>query len=368
MYRLSVTITRLWHVQKKTHTTFISLSFKNILIRILLNPPLPLLSLSPYTRSVILKDVTYDVMTALLQFMYQGVVNVKHDELPFFMKIAASLQIKGLTAHEEQQRHNHSNNANTTPGMIGMHPKYSSGHNSAHKDNQTPASTGSGGSATKRSQELHHESFSIMSKQRRTHQPPQQRLMAELLHQVQLNHHQQQNRSAEGDLSSTSEEGGTNHHNSNMTEDALMPAISLTESPFQLGHPQVKQENVDQASSPPVNNGSGSNNSTTGQSHNNGSMDKPLFNSAMKLEFGSSELQAAAAAAAAAVCYPLCSNRSGLSTASSPLVHSNEMMNMSQDLFSRSANHMEIPTGEWLSYFIRTNSKGWANISHSCLY
>ncbi|XP_063706927.1 sex determination protein fruitless-like [Culicoides brevitarsis] len=46
---------------------------------------------------IILKDVSYSVMSELLQFMYQGEVNVKHIELPTFMKIAETLQIKGLT-------------------------------------------------------------------------------------------------------------------------------------------------------------------------------------------------------------------------------------------------------------------------------
>lgn len=48
--------------------------------------------------SVILKDVTHGVMCELLQFMYQGVVNVKHTELQAFMKIAQLLQIKGLAS------------------------------------------------------------------------------------------------------------------------------------------------------------------------------------------------------------------------------------------------------------------------------
>lgn len=47
--------------------------------------------------TVILNDVTYTVMSELLQFMYQGVVNVKHTDLSAFMKIAQALQIKGLT-------------------------------------------------------------------------------------------------------------------------------------------------------------------------------------------------------------------------------------------------------------------------------
>lgn len=45
-------------------------------------------------------------MTELLQFMYQGVVNVKHTELNSFMKIAQQLQIKGLaTSSSNQQVH-----------------------------------------------------------------------------------------------------------------------------------------------------------------------------------------------------------------------------------------------------------------------
>lgn len=42
-------------------------------------------------------------MSELLQFMYQGEVNVKHTELPTFMKIAEMLQIKGLTTPSNQK-------------------------------------------------------------------------------------------------------------------------------------------------------------------------------------------------------------------------------------------------------------------------
>lgn len=44
-------------------------------------------------------------MTELLQFMYQGVVNVKHTELNSFMKIAQQLQIKGLATSTNQPAH-----------------------------------------------------------------------------------------------------------------------------------------------------------------------------------------------------------------------------------------------------------------------
>ncbi|XP_039951157.1 broad-complex core protein isoforms 1/2/3/4/5-like isoform X1 [Bactrocera tryoni] len=48
---------------------------------------------------IILKDVTFNIMCELLEFMYQGVVNVKHTELQSFMKIGQLLQIKGLATN-----------------------------------------------------------------------------------------------------------------------------------------------------------------------------------------------------------------------------------------------------------------------------
>lgn len=65
---------------------------------------------------IILKDVTFHVMSELLQFMYQGVVNVKHTDLAAFMKIAQSLQIKGLAAIAAKLPINYmqSNNSNTS--------------------------------------------------------------------------------------------------------------------------------------------------------------------------------------------------------------------------------------------------------------
>ncbi|KAG4079981.1 hypothetical protein HA402_006293 [Bradysia odoriphaga] len=73
---------------------------------------------------IILKDVTFHVMSELLQFMYQGVVNVKHTDLAAFMKIAQSLQIKGLAAiaaklpinYMQSNNSNNSNPTKTNPG------------------------------------------------------------------------------------------------------------------------------------------------------------------------------------------------------------------------------------------------------------
>ncbi len=51
-------------------------------------------------------------MSELLQFMYQGEVNVKQAELQSFMSIAESLQIKGLATSSNGSGANDSSNTN----------------------------------------------------------------------------------------------------------------------------------------------------------------------------------------------------------------------------------------------------------------
>ena len=45
---------------------------------------------------IILKDVPFQHLTAILEFMYAGEVNVAQDQLPSFLKTAEKLKIKGL--------------------------------------------------------------------------------------------------------------------------------------------------------------------------------------------------------------------------------------------------------------------------------
>lgn len=80
--------------------------------------------------TVILKDVTHSIMSELLQFMYQGEVNVKQAELQSFMSIAESLQIKGLAT----STNNNNSNCNSTQSMRTSDPANST-YNQFHTDN-----------------------------------------------------------------------------------------------------------------------------------------------------------------------------------------------------------------------------------------
>ncbi|XP_014209680.1 zinc finger and BTB domain-containing protein 37-like [Copidosoma floridanum] len=46
---------------------------------------------------VILKDINYRDLSAMLHFMYQGEVNIKQEDIDSFLKVAEILKIKGLT-------------------------------------------------------------------------------------------------------------------------------------------------------------------------------------------------------------------------------------------------------------------------------
>ena len=50
---------------------------------------------------IILKDVPFLHLTAILEFMYAGEVNVAQDQLPSFLKTAERLKVKGLAEGDE---------------------------------------------------------------------------------------------------------------------------------------------------------------------------------------------------------------------------------------------------------------------------
>lgn len=51
---------------------------------------------------VILKDVNYRDLSAMLHFMYQGEVNIKQEDIASFLKVAEILKIKGLTRTSDE--------------------------------------------------------------------------------------------------------------------------------------------------------------------------------------------------------------------------------------------------------------------------
>ncbi|KAF7994865.1 hypothetical protein HCN44_004337 [Aphidius gifuensis] len=62
---------------------------------------------------VILKDVNYSDLLAMLHFMYQGEVNIKQEDISSFLKVAETLQIKGLTRDTNQNKNNKQDELNT---------------------------------------------------------------------------------------------------------------------------------------------------------------------------------------------------------------------------------------------------------------
>ncbi|XP_017058391.1 protein abrupt isoform X3 [Drosophila ficusphila] len=123
---------------------------------------------------IILKDVSFNIMMELLEFMYQGVVNVKHTELQSFMKIGQLLQIKGLAtnsnsspgssaseksssqppAEESNNSNNTSNNHQNSSSNSNNNSKSEADHNESK--GQSNSRTTSPGGASRASNEASH--------------------------------------------------------------------------------------------------------------------------------------------------------------------------------------------------------------------
>ena len=52
---------------------------------------------------IILKDVPFQHLTAILEFMYAGEVNVAQDQLPQFLKTAERLKVKLLNKKPKKE-------------------------------------------------------------------------------------------------------------------------------------------------------------------------------------------------------------------------------------------------------------------------
>ncbi|XP_047504501.1 protein tramtrack, beta isoform isoform X22 [Pieris napi] len=75
---------------------------------------------------VFLKDVSHSALRDLLQFMYQGEVNVKQEELATFISTAEQLQVKGLTGNQNEESSTPSKPKPTSrPGPRSSHQRQS---------------------------------------------------------------------------------------------------------------------------------------------------------------------------------------------------------------------------------------------------
>ncbi|XP_026286104.1 protein tramtrack, beta isoform isoform X2 [Frankliniella occidentalis] len=72
---------------------------------------------------VILKDVAYKDLEALLQFMYRGEVNVCQEELGGFLKTAEMLEVKGLTGDDGQRSSSPNSPMQQPQTLLAKQPK-----------------------------------------------------------------------------------------------------------------------------------------------------------------------------------------------------------------------------------------------------
>uniref|UniRef100_A0A8D8LE48 Protein tramtrack, alpha isoform n=1 Tax=Cacopsylla melanoneura TaxID=428564 RepID=A0A8D8LE48_9HEMI len=121
---------------------------------------------SPYFKSlfrihpekhpiVFLKDVGYSEVIGLLQFMYQGQVDVSQEQLAEFLRVAEMLQVKGLTSNTESEP---ANNCPITeldpmipmPVLSTLSNKVNNISSSNNNNNNTSSSSPSQNNALKR--------------------------------------------------------------------------------------------------------------------------------------------------------------------------------------------------------------------------
>ncbi|XP_051155870.1 zinc finger and BTB domain-containing protein 14-like isoform X3 [Leptopilina boulardi] len=77
---------------------------------------------------IFMRDVEFEHLQSLLEFMYAGEVNISQAELPTFLRTAESLQIRGLTDSQSNQHNNEkfskTNNIHTSNGRGLTSPSF----------------------------------------------------------------------------------------------------------------------------------------------------------------------------------------------------------------------------------------------------
>lgn len=89
---------------------------------------------------MVLKDVKYAEIKAILEYMYRGEVNVAQDQLAALLKVAEALKVKGLVEENGAKPTEEEPNVITTSSPTAPPPiPHSSGINN---DSSPPHSTG----------------------------------------------------------------------------------------------------------------------------------------------------------------------------------------------------------------------------------
>uniref|UniRef100_A0ABD2WJ71 BTB domain-containing protein n=1 Tax=Trichogramma kaykai TaxID=54128 RepID=A0ABD2WJ71_9HYME len=76
---------------------------------------------------IFMRDVEFEHLQSLLEFMYAGEVNISQAELPTFLRTAESLQIRGLTdsqGNQHNEKYSRTNNINASNGRGTMSPNF----------------------------------------------------------------------------------------------------------------------------------------------------------------------------------------------------------------------------------------------------
>ena len=69
-----------------------------------------------------MKDVDFDNLKSLVEYMYKGEANVPQNMLASFIKTAESLQVRGLAECATKQLENEGLNASTNPPVADLPP------------------------------------------------------------------------------------------------------------------------------------------------------------------------------------------------------------------------------------------------------
>ncbi|XP_017088706.2 broad-complex core protein isoforms 1/2/3/4/5 isoform X2 [Drosophila bipectinata] len=317
---------------------------------------------------IILKDVSFNIMLELLEFMYQGVVNVKHTELQSFMKIGQLLQIKGLATNSspgssasdksasqtqaEESPNSNSNNSNTPQAHSNHNSSVNSNNNSKseadHNDTkgQSHSRTTSPGGASRASNEGSHPYSS-----------GKRPLPSDFGSDALSIYSGKQLRRSLKDHGSSGNEGGGGGENSDngaALENSLnseefflppIPHISMVEPRYDLGGLKRESENTHHGPSSGGAGSSGSVGSLTSSASSSTGMRNPFgppFNMENYNFYKSSNSGGASGSSSSATGPGSSINNNGAAGLGSGTEYPNELY-MPNDYSKNFANHMDIP-------------------------